>query len=397
MSAAHAFRYARMRRSGPSRRADNGLDTRQGEHRPQQHGSSSAAQLEGVAHQPRSVAQRLIVAGLAASEASTVTGVSGAVASGEVVAVAERRVARAASDAPVFLERRSRPRNGHSVRTVNVAIALVLLILLSPLMLLIAVAVRLTSSGPVIYKQVRVGRDRRGSSLWTSSDRRSARDRRRLRGKIGNRRTGLDIRDRARQSDADRHLYTQALAMERRHNVDRRHHDAEHPPGDVTRRGRIATAVHDRRTWNTCGQAFTMYKFRTMRVDAEADTGAVWAQQHDARVTPIGGFLRRCRLDELPQLFNVLRGDMNIVGPRPERPTIIPNLVDSIAYYPIRQRTRPGITGLAQIRHSYDRSIDDVKAKVRYDLEYLRRRSVFQDLRIMVQTPVVMFFRRTGH
>jgi lipopolysaccharide/colanic/teichoic acid biosynthesis glycosyltransferase len=140
-----------------------------------------------------------------------------------------------------------------------------------------------------------------------------------------------------------------------------------------------------------------MYKFRTMRVDAEAGTGAVWAQKKDPRVTPIGGLLRKCRLDELPQLYNVLKGDMNIVGPRPERPTIVPNLVESIAYYPIRQRTRPGITGLAQIRHSYDTSIDDVKTKVRYDLEYLRRRSVLQDLRIMVQTPLVMFFKRSGH
>jgi lipopolysaccharide/colanic/teichoic acid biosynthesis glycosyltransferase len=134
-----------------------------------------------------------------------------------------------------------------------------------------------------------------------------------------------------------------------------------------------------------------------MRVDAEAGSGAVWAQKKDPRVTPIGRFLRKCRLDELPQLVNVLRGDMNIVGPRPERPTIIPELVQRISHYPIRQRTRPGITGLAQIRHSYDSSIDDVIAKVRYDLEYLRTRSVMKDLRIMMQTPVVMFFKRSGH
>jgi lipopolysaccharide/colanic/teichoic acid biosynthesis glycosyltransferase len=139
-----------------------------------------------------------------------------------------------------------------------------------------------------------------------------------------------------------------------------------------------------------------MYKFRTMQLDAEASTGAVWATDGDPRVTPVGRFLRACRLDELPQLYNVLKGDMNIVGPRPERPTIVVDLVNTITEYPIRQRTLPGITGLAQISQGPDGSVDDVRVKVGYDLEYLRRRSLLEDLRIMAKTPAVMFLKRTG-
>jgi lipopolysaccharide/colanic/teichoic acid biosynthesis glycosyltransferase len=141
---------------------------------------------------------------------------------------------------------------------------------------------------------------------------------------------------------------------------------------------------------------FTMYKFRTMRLDAELASGAVWAAKGDSRVTPVGRLLRACRLDELPQLYNVLKGDMNIVGPRPERPTIVVDLVNAITEYPIRQRTLPGITGLAQISQGPDGSVDDVRVKVSYDLEYLRRRSVLEDLRIMAKTPAVMFLKRTG-
>ncbi len=133
-----------------------------------------------------------------------------------------------------------------------------------------------------------------------------------------------------------------------------------------------------------------------MWVDAERTTGAVWATQNDPRITPVGRFLRQYRLDELPQLLNVLRGEMNIVGPRPERPTIFAELREHIAEYPLRQRAKPGITGLAQIHHHYDRSIDDVRTKVRYDLEYIRRRSVGEDLRIMLQTIPVILLRRGG-
>ena len=127
-----------------------------------------------------------------------------------------------------------------------------------------------------------------------------------------------------------------------------------------------------------------------------APRGAVWAQQQDPRVTPLGRVLRQYRLDELPQLLNVLRGEMNIVGPRPERPTIFAELRSHIAEYPLRQRAKPGITGLAQINHHYDRSIDDVRTKVGYDLEYIRRQSLREDLRIMLKTIPVILLRRGG-
>jgi lipopolysaccharide/colanic/teichoic acid biosynthesis glycosyltransferase len=154
--------------------------------------------------------------------------------------------------------------------------------------------------------------------------------------------------------------------------------------------------LNHRRTHDLGGRVFTIYKFRTMRVDAEAGGGAVWAQEQDPRVTPLGRVLRQYRLDELPQLLNVLRGEMNIVGPRPERPTIFAELRGHIAEYPLRQRAKPGITGLAQINHHYDRSIDDVRTKVSYDLEYIRRQSLREDLRIMLKTIPVILLRRGG-
>jgi lipopolysaccharide/colanic/teichoic acid biosynthesis glycosyltransferase len=151
-----------------------------------------------------------------------------------------------------------------------------------------------------------------------------------------------------------------------------------------------------RRRHDFGGRVFTIYKFRTMRVDAEAGGAAVWAQQADPRVTPLGRVLRQYRLDELPQLLNVLKGEMNIVGPRPERPTIFAELRGHITEYPLRQRAKPGITGLAQINHHYDRSIDDVRTKVSYDLEYIRRQSLREDLRIMLKTIPVVLLRRGG-
>jgi lipopolysaccharide/colanic/teichoic acid biosynthesis glycosyltransferase len=154
--------------------------------------------------------------------------------------------------------------------------------------------------------------------------------------------------------------------------------------------------VNHRRTHDLGGRVFTIYKFRTMHVDAEAAGAAVWAQPADPRVTPLGRVLRQYRLDELPQLLNVLKGEMNIVGPRPERPTIFAELRGHIAEYPLRQRAKPGITGLAQINHHYDRSIDDVRTKVSYDLEYIRRQSLREDLRIMLKTIPVIFLRRGG-
>jgi lipopolysaccharide/colanic/teichoic acid biosynthesis glycosyltransferase len=206
-------------------------------------------------------------------------------------------------------------------RCLNLAIALTALILLFPLLLLLGFLVRLTSPGPVLYTQTRVGLDRR-LPLDASQNRRREQD-------LG-------------------------------------------------------------------GRPFTIYKFRTMRVDAEHQSGAVWAQQRDPRVTAIGRLLRQYRLDELPQLLNVLKGEMNIVGPRPERPTIFAELREHIAEYPLRQRAKPGITGLAQINHHYDRSLEDVRTKVHYDLEYIRRQSVSEDFRIMLKTLPVILLRRGG-
>jgi lipopolysaccharide/colanic/teichoic acid biosynthesis glycosyltransferase len=205
-------------------------------------------------------------------------------------------------------------------RAVNVVISAVALACLSPVILLIALAVKLTSRGPVFYSQARVG-------------------------------------------------------------VDRRHKRA---------------SSDDRRVYDHGGKPFTMYKFRTMHVNAEADGRAVWAKQADPRVTLVGRVLRRARLDELPQLYNVLRGDMNIVGPRPERPTIFADLRQNIPEYQMRQRVKPGITGWAQINQCYDVSMDCVREKVRYDLEYMRRQGILEDLRIMTMTVPVMLFRKGG-
>jgi lipopolysaccharide/colanic/teichoic acid biosynthesis glycosyltransferase len=294
----------------------------------------------------------------------------------------------------------ARSRSDVAIRALNVVIAAVLLLLLSPLLLLITAVVKLTSRGPVFYKQVRVGLDRRRYRSLTPLDRRQRGDRRVIQPEAHGRRARVStvpVERRAgvdrRAAAGDRRVQEVAVEYERRSGVDRR--QANRGPQD--RRRRIANARHDRRQWNLCGRMFTMYKFRTMRIDAESGTGPVWARQGDPRVTPVGGLLRACRLDELPQLYNVLKGDMNIVGPRPERPTIVVDLVSAITEYPIRQRTLPGITGLAQISQAPDGTVDDVRVKVRYDLEYLRRRSVLEDLRIMAKTPMVMFFRRSGY
>ena len=220
---------------------------------------------------------------------------------------------------PAVVEVVPAPRSEALSRVVNVTIALVALLVLAPVLILIALAIRLTSSGPVLYSQTRVGVDRR----W--------------------RKPGIG---------------------------------------------------YPRRERDLGGKVFTMYKFRSMRVDAEADGRAVWATAGDTRTTSIGKFLRKTRLDELPQLYNVIRGDMNIVGPRPERPCIFANLRDSIPEYAQRQRAKPGITGWAQINQPYDACIDDVRAKVKYDLEYIERQSVAEDMKIMAMTLPVMVMRR---
>jgi lipopolysaccharide/colanic/teichoic acid biosynthesis glycosyltransferase len=193
-----------------------------------------------------------------------------------------------------------------------------MLIVASPLMLLTALLIRLTSRGPVLYTQVRVGVDRR----WNRT-----------------------------------------------------------------------RALNERRREDLGGSPFTIFKFRSMRVDAELGGQAVWAMKDDDRVTSIGKTMRRTHIDELPQLLNVIRGDMNIVGPRPERPSIFVRLREQISEYPVRQRVKPGITGLAQVSNPYDECLDDVRRKVYFDIQYMKRQSLGEDLRIMLRTVPVMLFR----
>lgn len=220
---------------------------------------------------------------------------------------------------PALLTRLLQPVTAELARRVlNVAVAAVGLVLAAPVMLVIALLIKLTSRGPILYTQTRVGLDRRAVG--------------RLNG------TGKRALDRG-------------------------------------------------------GKPFTIYKFRTMHVTGNR-AGEVWARPDDPRITPLGRVLRKYRLDEVPQLFNVLRGDMNVVGPRPEQPAIFASLRERVEGYQHRQRVRPGITGWAQINQCYDRSIDDVRRKVRYDLEYVTRRSVSEDLKIMLRTVPVMVLRR---
>ncbi len=137
------------------------------------------------------------------------------------------------------------------------------------------------------------------------------------------------------------------------------------------------------------GRVFEMYKLRTMKIDAERYTGPIWAQEDDPRLIKFGKAIRKLHLDELPQLFNVLKGDMSIVGPRPERPVFVKELSTQIADYPKRTMVRPGITGLAQVRHKYDETIADVRKKVKYDLLYIREMCLMVDLRILARTVIV--------
>ncbi len=207
----------------------------------------------------------------------------------------------------------------------NLCVAAIGLALTAPLLLASAIAIKLTSGGPVFYRQFRVGLDRRNG-------------------------------------------------------------------------GRPAAAC--RRQKDFGGKPFRILKLRTMYVDwepidAEITKGQVWTQPNDPRITPIGRWLRRTRIDELPQLLNVLLGQMSVVGPRPEQPEIFRVLRERIDGYQTRQSVKPGITGLAQVNLAYDRTIADVKKKLAYDLSYIRNRSMRHDLEIMARTlPVIL--KRTG-
>jgi exopolysaccharide biosynthesis polyprenyl glycosylphosphotransferase len=141
-------------------------------------------------------------------------------------------------------------------------------------------------------------------------------------------------------------------------------------------------------------QVFTVYKFRSMYADAEARTGAVWATPNDPRITPVGRFIRKARLDELPQLFNVLKGEMAIAGPRPERPEFVKTLSEKIPYYRQRHCVKPGITGWAQINYKYGDTIEDTITKLEYDLYYIKNMSVSLDAYIFFHTLKTMLLSR---
>jgi lipopolysaccharide/colanic/teichoic acid biosynthesis glycosyltransferase len=153
----------------------------------------------------------------------------------------------------------------------------------------------------------------------------------------------------------------------------------------------------DRRKTPGAGTVFPIYKFRTMVPDAEKLSGPVWASEKDPRITRLGLFLRKTRLDELPQLFNVLFGHMRLIGPRPERPHFVRELSEKIPDYTERLQVHPGITGLAQIEREYDSDLDDVKKKVRYDLYYARHRDTVLDMKIMLKTVEVVLRRKGAH
>jgi len=214
--------------------------------------------------------------------------------------------------------------SGHALedrwrRTLNVGVAAVGLVVSAPLLLVIGSLIKLTSRGPVLYRQTRVGLNRRAP--------------------------GSDQANRRRAADLG-------------------------------------------------GKPFIIYKFRTMHVSRGGGEREVWASQDDPRVTRVGRVLRKLRLDELPQLFNVLRGDMNVVGPRPEQPSIFAELRTQVHRYEERQRVRPGITGWAQINHHYDETVEDVRRKVVYDLDYIARQSLAEDLKIMLLTAPTVVLRK---
>jgi lipopolysaccharide/colanic/teichoic acid biosynthesis glycosyltransferase len=140
------------------------------------------------------------------------------------------------------------------------------------------------------------------------------------------------------------------------------------------------------------GRAFMLFKFRSMVQNAEGDGRARWAAVNDARVTRVGRVLRRSRIDELPQLWNVLRGEMSFVGPRPERPQFVAELAGKIPFYNVRHCVKPGITGWAQVRYSYGASAADAVRKLQFDLYYVKNHSLFLDLVILLETVRVVLF-----
>ncbi len=211
-------------------------------------------------------------------------------------------------------------------RVGDLFVACTLLILLFPLMVVVGLAVRFSSPGPAIFRQER---------------------------------TGLNLR---RKRPNRRRTPTSNLQF----------------PDRRVRR-------NDRRLKPGFGKPFVLYKFRTMRIDAEKN-GAQFAVKGDPRVTKLGRFMRKTRLDELPQLWNVIRGDMSLVGPRPERPEFIRNLSEEIPDYLLRLGLRPGLTGIAQVVNGYDNDIESFRRKVAYDLMYLQTLCLWNDVKILFRT-----------
>jgi len=152
----------------------------------------------------------------------------------------------------------------------------------------------------------------------------------------------------------------------------------------------LGRTVRDRRRGDLKGRPFNVIKFRTMVADAEKKCGPVWATQNDPRITRLGRFMRKTRLDEIPQFINVLLGQMSLVGPRPERPVFVMELCSQVENYDKRLTVKPGLTGLAQIENGYDSSVASVVRKVHYDLEYIQNWSLWQDVKIMLRTVVVV-------
>ena len=214
-------------------------------------------------------------------------------------------------------------------RSLDIVVLVMMIVLFAPLLAATALAVRLTSPGPVVFRQQRVGLNLRGSN---------------------------DTKKDRRQSEAD----SVPVSEDRRQGIDRR-----------------AKANY--------GKPFTLYKFRTMRTDAEKH-GAQFATNGDPRVTSIGRFLRKTRLDELPQLYNVLKCEMTLVGPRPERPEFMEELSEEIPNYLERLGLKPGLTGPAQVINGYDNNIESFRRKVALDLLYLQNCCLWNDIKILFRT-----------
>lgn len=160
--------------------------------------------------------------------------------------------------------------------------------------------------------------------------------------------------------------------------------------GIVIRSTSAGPAVYKQKRVGRNGKLFTIYKFRTMKIDAEKETGPMWALENDPRVTKLGYWLRKLRIDEIPQLLNVIKGDMSLVGPRPERPHFVDQFSKQIPLYTRRLRVRPGITGWAQVKWKYDTSLDDVKEKTKFDLFYVENISLKMDTKILINTIITI-------